>query len=56
MLASVRQEYAFRVVDPAVVSEKPSWPNRPLFAVLGFALGLVVGTLVAVLRTPAKNR
>ena len=50
MLASVRLEYAFRVVDPAVVSEKPYWPNRLLFAVLGFALGLIAGTLVAVLR------
>jgi uncharacterized protein involved in exopolysaccharide biosynthesis len=56
MLASVRQEYAFRVVDPAVVSEKPSWPNRPLFAVLGFALGVIGGMLVAVLRAPARTR
>lgn len=56
MLASVRQEYAFRVVDPALVSEKPNWPNRLLFAVLGFGLGLVIGTLVAVLRAPARSR
>jgi uncharacterized protein involved in exopolysaccharide biosynthesis len=56
MLASVRQEYAFRVVDPALVSEKPYWPNRLLFAVLGFGLGLVIGTLVAVLRAPARSR
>lgn len=55
MLASVRQEYAFRVVDPALVSEKPSWPNRLLFAVLGFGLGLVIGTLVAALRAPARS-
>jgi uncharacterized protein involved in exopolysaccharide biosynthesis len=56
MLASVRQEYAFRVVDPAVVSEKPAWPNRPLFAVLGFAIGLIGGTLAAVLRGSTKAR
>jgi uncharacterized protein involved in exopolysaccharide biosynthesis len=56
MLASVRQEYAFRVVDPALVSEKPYWPNRLLFAALGLGLGLVIGTLVAVLRAPASSR
>jgi uncharacterized protein involved in exopolysaccharide biosynthesis len=55
MLASVRQEYAFRVVDPALVAEKPYWPNRFLFAVLGLGLGLVIGTLVAVLRSPARS-
>ncbi len=54
MLASVRQEYAFRVVDPAVVSEKPAWPNRPLFAVLGLAVGFIIGTLVVVMRSPAR--
>jgi uncharacterized protein involved in exopolysaccharide biosynthesis len=50
MFASVRQEYAFRVVDPAVVSEKPYWPNRLLFTVLGFAAGLVIGTFWAAVR------
>ena len=39
----------FRVVDPANLPEKPSFPNRPLFALggLGLALFLGVGTSIA---------
>jgi uncharacterized protein involved in exopolysaccharide biosynthesis len=42
--ASVREQYAFRIVDPARVPEarRPKSPRRVLMAVLGgFALGAV---------------
>jgi uncharacterized protein involved in exopolysaccharide biosynthesis len=50
MLANVKQEYAFKVIDPAVVAEKRSWPNRSLFALLGLFAGGVIGTFAAFLR------
>jgi uncharacterized protein involved in exopolysaccharide biosynthesis len=50
MLANVWQEYAFRVIDPAAVPERKSWPKRLVFAVLGVFAGLVIGTIVAVVR------
>jgi uncharacterized protein involved in exopolysaccharide biosynthesis len=56
MLANVRQEYAFRVIDPATVAEKRHWPNRLLFALLGLFAGLVIGTFAAILRSPAARR
>jgi uncharacterized protein involved in exopolysaccharide biosynthesis len=54
MLSNVKQEYAFRVIDPAVVAQKRSWPNRALFAVLGLFLGGMVGLGVVFLR-PSKT-
>jgi LPS O-antigen subunit length determinant protein (WzzB/FepE family) len=39
MLAKVRQEYAFKTIDPAVVPEVKSEPKRALICVLGTLLG-----------------
>lgn len=33
----------FRVMDPANLPEKPSFPNRPMFAVVGLGAGLALG-------------
>ena len=51
MLANVRQEYAFRVIDPATAPEKRSWPNRTLLALLGAFAGFVVGTFLVFVRS-----
>ncbi len=48
MLASVQQDYAFRVIDPAVVPNRRISPNRPLIAAAGLAVGLALGFLVAI--------
>lgn len=38
-----QQGETFNILDPASLPEKPSFPNRPLFAGVGFAFGLAVG-------------
>ena len=38
-----------RVMDPANLPEKPSFPNRPLFGGVGFAVGLALGLGIAML-------
>jgi len=38
----------FRVLDPANLPEKPSFPKRPLFALGGLAIGLALGLGAAV--------
>ena len=45
MLANTRPDFAFSVIDPALVSDRDKyvWPNALLFAVIGF----FVGTLLA---------
>jgi uncharacterized protein involved in exopolysaccharide biosynthesis len=50
MLANARLEYAFTVVDPAVVPEVRVSPKRTLMVATGLAIGLVVGVLTAWLR------
>ena len=52
MMAAVRTDFAFAVIDPPVVPEKPAWPNRILLAVVGFFLGGVIGVLTALVRRP----
>lgn len=43
MLANVREEFAFRVIDSAAVPEQRSHPSRVLVVMLSLALGLVLG-------------
>lgn len=50
MFASGKAEYAFRVIDPAVVPEKRYSPNRLLIVLLGACAGLVLSVLFAVIR------
>lgn len=52
MLANVREEYAYRVVDPAVVVDEDMfhWPRRPLIIVGGVVLGLLCGSLLVIFR------
>lgn len=47
MLANVRGEYAFKVIDPAVVPERKVRPKRALLTLLGGFGGLLLGVVVA---------
>ncbi len=49
VLATVSDEYAFRIVDRATAPDvqDPLWPNRPLLLALGVLTGLIVGIFLA---------
>lgn len=47
MLANVREDYAFKVVDPAVIPREKSKPRRFLIVVLGLAVGVTLGVLLS---------
>jgi uncharacterized protein involved in exopolysaccharide biosynthesis len=49
MLAQSSEEYAFRIIDPAVVPEEKIWPKRLLLIILGGLSGLFLGVLSALL-------
>jgi uncharacterized protein involved in exopolysaccharide biosynthesis len=57
MLANAREEYVFRVVDPALEPIRRAKPNRRLIAVLGLVTGFGLGLfMVVVLRAVSKAR
>lgn len=50
MFAEVRKEYIFKTVDPAIVPEQKFSPNRALFCVLGFFIGLLLSITISLTR------
>ncbi len=51
-----QQGEQFRVIDPANLPEKPSFPDRPLFALAGLGIGLAFGVgLVVVLESKDRS-
>ena len=56
MLSEVNPEYVFKTLDPAVVAEEQTKPKRALIAVLGTALGGMLGVLVALIQHALRRR
>lgn len=56
MVANVREDYAFRVVDAAVAPEKRVRPKRALIVVLGVMVGAMLGALAAFKHSAASGR
>jgi len=50
MLADVREEYVFQVIDPAVVPDQRIAPRRSLIAVLGTLLGGMLAVVAVLVR------
>lgn len=50
MLADVRDEYVFRVIDPAVMPDQRSAPRRSLIAIIGTMAGGMLGLMVVFIR------
>jgi len=50
MLANVRDEYVFETIDPAVVAEKKSKPNRILIIILAAMLSGILISFIVVIR------
>ncbi|MFL2840389.1 MAG: Wzz/FepE/Etk N-terminal domain-containing protein [Pseudohongiellaceae bacterium] len=55
MLADVREEYALEVIDPAVVPETKSAPDRALICILGALLGGILSVLFVLLKHYASS-
>jgi len=55
MLAKSRIEYAFKIIDPPVVPEQRIRPKRKKIVIIGFALGLFCGTLIALGRNYVRR-
>jgi LPS O-antigen subunit length determinant protein (WzzB/FepE family) len=50
MLADVRDEYMFRVIDPATMPDQRNSPRRSLMVIIGAFAGVFLALLLAYLR------
>lgn len=50
MLAEVKDEFAFKTIDPAVVPEEKAGPKRALICVLATLLGGMLGVAIVLVR------
>ncbi len=55
MFASVRDEYVFKTIDPAIVPEKKFKPKRAIICILGFILGLLISSFYVLIRYFIKH-
>lgn len=55
MWATVHKEYAFQVLDPAVIPERPIRPRPLIIVPLGAVIGLLLGLLIAIYRSRIKS-
>jgi uncharacterized protein involved in exopolysaccharide biosynthesis len=56
MIASVREQYAFKIIDPAFLPGKEGivWPRPALFSALALMAGAVIGGILALVLGPKK--
>ena len=52
-LARSKEEFAFKVIDPAKAPKRPVWPRRLVVLVLAGFLGLILGAVIVLVRAPA---
>jgi uncharacterized protein involved in exopolysaccharide biosynthesis len=55
MLADVRDEYVFRVIDPAVTPDRKLAPKRALIAIIGTLAGGILGVILVFVRRMLKK-
>lgn len=55
MLANVREEYAFKTVDPAVTSERKAKPSRAIICFSGSMFGVILSCMISILRYFSKK-
>ncbi|MEO5330858.1 MAG: Wzz/FepE/Etk N-terminal domain-containing protein [Magnetococcus sp. YQC-5] len=56
MLANVNNEFAFKIIDPAVVPETPIKPKRKLMVIIGGVVGLLLGIIAALIRNNRRSK
>lgn len=55
MLAETRDEYVFKVIDPAIVADVKFKPKRSLIVVLGVFVGMFLGIMAIIIRRLFRN-
>jgi len=56
ILANITEEYAFRIIDPAVVPDEPFRPVMKLYMLLGAVSGIVTGVILALFLNAVRHQ
>ncbi|RUO37332.1 LPS O-antigen length regulator [Aliidiomarina shirensis] len=56
MLANVRPEYVFRVIDPAVAPEEKARPSRAIIAIVGTFFGGLLSLFIVLIRNAFRTK
>ena len=56
MLASVNQDYVYRIISKPLIPEKPSFPNKLLILIMGFLLGVITSSIIVIIVYLKKYR
>jgi LPS O-antigen subunit length determinant protein (WzzB/FepE family) len=48
MLANTREDYAFKIIDPAIEPKNPAGPNRKLIVIIGLLLGSLISVIAVI--------
>jgi LPS O-antigen subunit length determinant protein (WzzB/FepE family) len=56
MLARGSEEYAFKIIDPATVPERPSSPNPIIWSIVGSIAGILLASLAVLAMSPKLRR
>ncbi len=56
MLAKVRPEYVFQIIDPAVVAEQKAKPSRAIICIIGAMLGGLIAVFILLSKDLFSNR
>lgn len=56
MLADIREEYVFRVIDPAVPPDMKISPNRAVISTIGTLFGTLIATVLVLLKNIYSRR
>jgi capsular polysaccharide biosynthesis protein len=56
MVARGSKEYALKVIDPAVIPERHSSPQKPVWAITGFLIGFITSSAFLLMRARERDR
>lgn len=56
MVAKTRDDYAFKIIDPAVAPERKAKPKRKFIVMLGLLVGLIVSSIAALIMYPPLKK
>lgn len=56
ILANINEEFAFKVIDPAIAPDEPFKPKMPLMVILSTGIGLMLGVILSLILNAVRSK